>query len=402
GTGPPSVDILEGIVDGFCAFDREWRVTCLNGAAERIFGLTRGEMLGRSCWELFPAWRGTVMEEAYLRAVRDRMPVEFEIWYEPRQCWYCVRACPIEDGGLAAFFHDIGERKKIERERRRTHALLTTILDSSPDVIVAKDREGRYLAVNEAAARIMGRPVEKIIGRTDEEIAPREVAEPIMAVDRELMRTGKAVSIDEQYPDPSGCLHFFQSVKAPLRDEAGTPVGVVVVSRNVTRQKHAEAALLKSEDEFRMLADNISHLAWMADESGSVFWFNQRWYDYTGTTLEAMRGWGWQAVHHPDHVERVVAHKKFCFETGEIWEDTFPLLGKDGNYRWFLSRALPIRNAENRIIRWFGTNTDITERLDIERELRLANADLEQFAYSASHDLQEPLRGVSIYSELLV
>ncbi|MEO9062606.1 MAG: PAS domain-containing protein, partial [Nitrosospira sp.] len=90
GTGPPPIDILDGIADGFCAFDREWRVTCLNRAAERIFGLTRGEMLGRSCWELFLAWRGTVMEEAYLRAVRDRIPVEFEIWYESRQCWYSV------------------------------------------------------------------------------------------------------------------------------------------------------------------------------------------------------------------------------------------------------------------------------------------------------------------------
>ena len=402
GTGHSFVDILEGIADGFCAFDREWCVTCLNKAAERIFGLSRSEMLGRSYWELFPAVRGTATEEAYLRAVRDRMPVEFEIWYESRQCWYCVRACPILDGGLSVFFHDISERKNIEEEQHRTHALLTTILDSSPDVIAAKDREGRYLALNEATAQIIGRPVEEIIGRTDEEITTREVAEPIMAVDRELMRTGKAVSVDEQYPDPSGCLHFFQSVKAPLRDEAGTPVGIVVVSRDVTRQKHAEAALLKSEEEFRTLADNISQLAWMADESGSIFWYNHRWYDYTGTTLEAMRGWGWQTIHHPEHVERVVAYIKHCFEMGEIWEDTFPLPGKDGTYRWFLSRALSIRNAENRIIRWFGTNTDITQRLEIERELRLANADLEQFAYSASHDLQEPLRGVSIYSELLV
>jgi PAS domain S-box-containing protein len=140
----------------------------------------------------------------------------------------------------------------------------------------------------------------------------------------------------------------------------------------------------------------------MTDESGSIFWYNQRWYDYTGTTLETMRGWGWQNVHHPRHVERVVAHIKHCFETGKTWEDTFPLRGKDGTYRWFLSHALPIRDESGRIIRWFGTNTDITQRLKTEQELRSANNDLEQFAYSVSHDLQEPLRSVSIYSELLI
>jgi light-regulated signal transduction histidine kinase (bacteriophytochrome) len=115
-----------------------------------------------------------------------------------------------------------------------------------------------------------------------------------------------------------------------------------------------------------------------------------------------MRGWGWQNVHHPRHVERVVAHIKHCFETGKTWEDTFPLRGKDGTYRWFLSHALPIRDESGRIIRWFGTNTDITQRLKTEQELRSANNDLEQFAYSVSHDLQEPLRSVSIYSELLI
>jgi light-regulated signal transduction histidine kinase (bacteriophytochrome) len=92
---------------------------------------------------------------------------------------------------------------------------------------------------------------------------------------------------------------------------------------------------------------------------------------------------------------------KRCFETGEVWEDTFPLRGKHGEWRWFLSRARPIQDENGRIVRWFGTNTDITEQLETERELRRANQDLEQFAFSASHDLQEPLRNVAIYSELL-
>ena len=99
----------------------------------------------------------------------------------------------------------------------------------------------------------------------------------------------------------------------------------------------------------------------MADERGSIFWFNDRWFDYTGSTLKEMAGWGWQKLNHPDHGQRVVDKITKCFQTGEIWEDTFPLRGRDGNYRLFLSRAVPIRDPQGRIMRWFGTNTDISE-----------------------------------------
>ncbi len=135
-------------------------------------------------------------------------------------------------------------------------------------------------------------------------------------------------------------------------------------------REEAAAAIRESEERFRTLADNMSQFAWMADEKGWIFWYNKRWYDYTGTILEGMQGWGWKKLIDPDHVDRVVGRIQRSWDTGEPWEDTFPLRGKDGRYRWFLSRALPIRDENGRIVRWFGTNTDITDQLRTESELR--------------------------------
>jgi PAS domain S-box-containing protein len=136
-------------------------------------------------------------------------------------------------------------------------------------------------------------------------------------------------------------------------------------------RRQAQNLQNKSDAEFRVLADNIHQLAWMANATGWIYWYNQRWFDYTGTALEEMQGFGWKQVHHPDHVERVLASYTRAVEAGQPWEDTFPLRGKDGEYRWFLSRALPIRDDDGQVVRWFGTNTDITERLQAEEQRTL-------------------------------
>jgi diguanylate cyclase (GGDEF)-like protein/PAS domain S-box-containing protein len=156
----------------------------------------------------------------------------------------------------------------------------------------------------------------------------------------------------------------------------GTLLGILIaigagwtVHRDQSARELAEDARREGEERFGSLANNISQLAWMADEKGYIFWYNARWFAYTGTTLEEMAGWGWKKVHDPAYVQGVVDRISRCFETGEIWEDTFPLRGKDGNYRMFLSRAVPIRNEHGKILRWFGTNTDITELQAAQNEL---------------------------------
>jgi PAS domain S-box-containing protein len=161
---------------------------------------------------------------------------------------------------------------------------------------------------------------------------------------------------------------------SPVRDEKGAAAGVLAIVVETTRWVYAGRAQRESEARFRTLADNIAQFAWMADAKGGIFWYNKRWFDYTGTTLDEMKGWGWRKVHHPEHVDRVVEKISRCFETGDFWEDTFPLRGKDGEYRWFLSRAVPIRDEDTgKVVRWFGTNTDITAHLkEAERNAQLA------------------------------
>jgi PAS domain S-box-containing protein len=172
-----------------------------------------------------------------------------------------------------------------------------------------------------------------------------------------------------------GSVHWIVDRGRAILGEDGKPKHLIGACVDIT-ERHTR------EEQFRALAESIPQLAWMAAASGSIYWYNRRWYDFTGTTLEEMRGWGWTAVHHPDNVDRVVARIQRSWDTGEPWEDTFPLRGRDGQYRWFLSRAEPIRDADGHVVRWFGTNTDITRHLEAERAVRESEAKLRRIADS--------------------
>src|SRR5919109_960323 len=139
------------------------------------------------------------------------------------------------------------------------------------------------------------------------------------------------------------------------------------LARSAAAQRRAEDKLRTQEALFRTLANSIPQMAWISDDHGRRSWYNERWYAFTGMTVEESRDLGWQRLHHPDHLERVRAGQLAAFERGEAWEDTFPLRRWDGTYRWFLARAVPVRNQGDSITHWVGTLTDITERLEMEQ-----------------------------------
>jgi len=285
---------------------------------------------------------------------------------------------------------------------------LQLIYDTAPVGLAFLTRDCRYVQINKRLTEICGISVEDHIGRSVRETVP-QVADQVESIVQAVIHRGVPVTgieVQGQRADKLNTDRVWTTSWYPWKGRDGSIVGVNVVAEDITERKRAEAvlaasekALRESEARFRELADNISQFAWTADRSGWIYWYNKRWHDYTGTTLEEMQGWGWQKVHHPDHVDRVVERIRQCFETGSPWEDTFPLRGRDGNYRWFLSRALPIRNDAGDLVRWFGTNTDITEQIQAEKALRELNDNLEQRIQS---ETRERLRIWNVSQDLLV
>ena len=122
--------------------------------------------------------------------------------------------------------------------------------------------------------------------------------------------------------------------------------------------------------EFRLLADNIPTLCWLANGDGYIVWYNKRWHEYAGTTPEQMEGWGWQTVHDPERLPAVLERWKNSIATGEPFEMTFPLRGADGVFRPFHTRVQPVRGPSGAVVRWFGVNTEITALWESEARYR--------------------------------
>ncbi|WP_462255134.1 PAS domain S-box protein [Ferruginibacter sp.] len=275
-------------------------------------------------------------------------------------------------------------RKKIEKSEKEFRQLA----DSLPELVWTTDKDGNQTFASKRWKEYTGLDPYDIT--SFEKMVHPEDLQNVVNAWTECLTAGNIYRTQLRLKSKNGDYEWFYVHGEAIKDANGNIEKWIGSFTNFNDQKIAEAELVnalyqieKSEEQFRTLADNMSQFAWMADDKGWIYWYNKRWYEYTGTSLEEMQGWGWQKVHHPDYVERVVKKIQHSFDTGEYWEDTFPLKSKTGEYNWFLSRASAIRDAEGKILHWFGTNTNITTQKNIEENLAYRTALLEAYQHAS-------------------
>jgi PAS domain S-box-containing protein len=265
---------------------------------------------------------------------------------------------------------DITERE----QAMEVKAALAAIVENSEDAIIGKNLDGTITSWNAAAERLFGYREEETIGQPVTLIIPPELQAEESDI-LEQLRKGRGITHFETVRLGKGGNRLQVSLTiSAVRNASGTLTGASKIARDIGQRKRTEEALKDSEARFRTMADAIPQLAWTARADGHLFWYNERWYDYTGTRPEQMEGWGWQSVHDPAALPKVLERWLACIATGEPFEMTFPLLGADGVFRPFLTRVIPLKDAAGRVTQWFGTNTDVDELKRVEDALRRAEA----------------------------
>lgn len=378
---------LEAARLGWWRYDPETKVANFDRRYCDIFGVTGVQKPNEEILKLIHPDDLLRVLEAVDAALNPLHPQPYSIEYrvirpDGEQRWVEARGTVEFEGegteqaatSFVGTVADITARKRSDEQLRRNHETFFNLVQNSPYGVCVMDADFRLLQLSAGAQRVFSGVV-PLLGRDFAEVLRAVWAEPFAT--EAISRFRNTLTTGEPYSAPTTTerrrdngiqeSYDWRIERIVLPD--GT-FGVVCYFYDLTDLRRIEASLRQSEERFRLLAESIPNLAWMARPDGHVFWYNRQWYEYTGTTLEDMEGWGWQSVHDPAVLPEALKRWKRSIENSEPFSMVFPLKGADGEFRPFLTLVNPFCDENGTVSLWFGTNTDISEQKEVEAILK--------------------------------
>jgi PAS domain S-box-containing protein len=373
--------IVDSSDDAIISKTLDGTITAWNRGAETLFGYAAAEIVGKTMLVLLPRERANEEFDILARIRRGESVEHFEtvrVRKDGTKIDVSATISPIRDPngeivGASKVARDITGRKQAEEALRDKEQRLSEsqrIAHIGSWAFDLKDPSGRLVWSDE---------LYRMYGVSRDAFTPtvEELLKLIIPEDRSTIRKWMTACAAGEKPGdvefrlrlPDGTVRVFSRRGELQYGSDNQPIRMAGTSQDITERKQGEDSLRESEERFEVMANGIQQLAWMAEADGSIFWYNQRWYDYTGIIPEETREWTWEKIHDPACLPKVLDRWKEAIATGTPFDMEFPLRGADGSFHMFLTRVMPVRNPEGRVVRWLGTNTDISERKKAEEQL---------------------------------
>jgi PAS domain S-box-containing protein len=385
----------------------DFRVEYVNAVGQRYAGLPRERYEGHLITEIFPNAEESGFMAMYRHVWETGEPiVEDEYPYQgPGELygagvWLALQITRVDEG-VAIAWRDVTEQVVARKKVEESEARFRNMADHAPVMLWVTDPSGACVYLNRQWFEYTGQPRNAVLGEGWMGALHPDDVERVRANFRAANEMQVPFRTEYRLRQWDGEYRWFIDSAMPRFDGTGEFVGYIGSVIDIEDRRRAEQALRESERQFRTVVENLPGLAWSALPDGHFDYFNRRWAEYTGRAPETMEGWGWQAVHDPEVLPRVLERWTHSLATGDSFEMEFPLRGADGVFRWFLGRVQPLRDSEGRIVRWFGVATNVDEQQRQATALRDALSARDTFLSVASHELRTPLTPLSLKLEML-